>query len=148
PVQTVLNQILAAPEVQWSMSFFRPLTLSNLTIYRLLLENDDDAIRLPDLFVNAQLAYANIFFNGNLDMHAGLDLHWKSAYYAQAYDPAIQQFFNQDMFESPAFPLVDIFFNAKIKRARVYFKYHNVVQLLKGTGYFATPYYPGQRTIL
>lgn len=148
PVQSGGNQILASPEVRWSMTFFRHLTLSNQTIYNLFLENDDDAIRLPDLFVNAQLAYANIFFNGNLDMHAGLDLHWKSAYYAQAYDPAIQQFFNQDMFESPAFPLVDIFFNAKIKRARVYFKYHNVVQLLKGTGYFATPYYPGQRTIL
>src|SRR5690606_29618191 len=113
----------------------------------IFLENNDDAVRIPDLFVNAQLAYSNIFFNGNLDMHAGIDAHWKSAYYARGYSPSIQQFYNQDEFESPAFPLVDVFFNAKIKRARVFFKYNNLIQLIQGTGYFPTPYYPGQRTI-
>ncbi len=147
PVQSGGNQILAAPEVRWSLTFFRHLTLSNRSIYTLFLENNDDAIRVPDLFVNAQLAYSNIFFNGNLDMHAGVDLHRKSAYFAPGYAPAIQQFYNQDVFESPAFPLVDVFVNAKIKRARVFFKYNNVIQLVTGSGYFPTPYYPGQRPI-
>lgn len=147
PVQSGGNQILASPEVRWSFTFFRHLTLSNRSIYTIFLENNDDAVRIPDLFVNAQLAYSNIFFNGNLDMHAGIDAHWKSAYYARGYSPSIQQFYNQDEFESPAFPLVDVFFNAKIKRARVFFKYNNLIQLIQGTGYFPTPYYPGQRTI-
>lgn len=80
-------------------------------------------------------------------MHAGVDLHWKSRYFAPGYDPAIQQFYNQDDFESPAFPLVDIFVNAKIKRARVFFKYNNIMQILQETGYLPTPYYPGQRNI-
>src|SRR5690606_35194885 len=110
PVQSGGNQILASPEVRWSFTFFRHLTLSNRSIYTIFLENNDDAVRIPDLFVNAQLAYSNIFFNGNLDMHAGIDAHWKSAYYARGYSPSIQQFYNQDEFESPAFPLVDVFF--------------------------------------
>ncbi len=147
PVQSGGNQILASPEVRFGITFFRHITFSNQAIYTVFLENADDAIRVPELFVNAQLSYSNIFFNGNLDMHAGVDLHWKSGYYAPGYDPAIQQFYTQDIFESPAFPLVDLFFNAKIKRARVFFKYNNLMQIVRGTGYFPTPYYPGQRNI-
>lgn len=147
PVQSDGNQVFAAPEMRFAITFFRHLTFSNQGTYTLFIENADDAIRVPELFVNAQLAYANIFFNGNLDMHAGVDLHWKSAYYAPGYDLAIQQFYNQDEFKSPAFPLVDIFFNAKIKRARIFFKYNNVMQIFQETGYIPTPYYPGQRNI-
>ena len=147
PRQSDGNQIFASPEVRASLTFFRHIMLSNRTIYTMFIENADDAIRIPDLFVNTQLSYANIFFNGNLDMHAGIDLHWKSAYYAPAYDPAIQQFYTQDELESPAYPLVDIFFSAKIKRARVFFKYNNVLQIFGDTGYFPTPFYPGQRNI-
>ncbi|MEX2230960.1 MAG: putative porin [Cyclobacteriaceae bacterium] len=147
PRQSTGNQIIAAPEVRFSITFFRHVTFSNQAIYSLLIENADDAIRVPELFVNAQLSYSNIFFNGNLDMHAGVDLHWKSAYYAPGYDPVIQQFYNQDILQSPAFPLVDLFFNAKIKRARVFFKYNNVMQIVTKTGYLPTPYYPGQRSI-
>lgn len=148
PIQSAGNQIITAPEVRFSVTFFRHITFSNQTIYTLFIENADQAIRVPELFVNAQLSYANIFYNGNLDMHAGVDLHWKSAYYAPGYDPVIQQYYTQDIFQSPAFPLVDIFFNAKIKRARVFFKYNNLIQVLLKTGYFPTPYYPGQRNIL
>ena len=148
PVQSGGNQILASPEANLSVTFFRHITFSTQAIYTLLLENADDAIRVPDLFVNAQLSYSNIFFNGNLDMHAGVDVHYKSDYFALGYDPAIQQFYNQDVFLSPAFPLVDLFFNAKIKRARIFFKYNNLMQALQGTGYFPTPYYPGQRNII
>jgi len=147
PMQSDGNQIFASPEVHFSITLFRHLTFSNQSIYSVFVENADDAIRVPELFVNAQLSYSNIFFKGNLDMHAGVDFHWKSAYYAPGYDPAIQQFYNQDYFESPAFPLVDVFFNAKIKRARVFFKYNNVMQILLETGYLPTPYYPGQRNI-
>jgi hypothetical protein len=147
PRQSQGNQIFASPEVRAAITFFRHLTLSNQTIYTVFIENADNAIRIPQLFMNTQLSYSNIFFHGNLDMHAGVDLHWKSPYFAPAYDPAIQQFYNQDIFESPAFPLVDIFFNAKVKRARIFFKYNNVMQIFKGTGYLPTPYYPGQRNI-
>lgn len=148
PVQSRGNQIMTAPEARFSLTFFRHITFSNQTIYTLFIENSNQAIRVPELFVNGQLSYSNIFYNGNLDMHAGVDLHWKSAYYAPGYDPVIQQYYNQDIFQSPAFPLVDIFFNAKIKRARVFFKYNNLMQVFLKTGYLPTPYYPGQRNIL
>jgi hypothetical protein len=147
PMQSSGTQIIASPEVKVSFTFFRHITLSGQAIYTRLLENADSAITVPELMVNGQLSYSNIFFNGNLDMHGGVDLHWKSAYNAMGYDPAIRQFYIQNEFTSPAFPIVDIFFSAKIKRGRVFFKYHNLVQAITKSGYLPTPYYPGQRNV-
>lgn len=147
PVQSAGSQVIALPELRFAVTVFRHLTLSTQAMYSLLIQNDDDAIRVPELFVNSQLSYANIFFNGNLDLHTGIDVHWRSAYHARGYDPVIQQFYNQDSFLSPAYPLVDIFVNAKIKRARIFLKYHNPVQLIRETGRFSTPHYPGQRPV-
>jgi hypothetical protein len=148
PVQSSGSQVIASPEVRLAVTMFRNITFRNQVIFTRLLENADDAIRVPDLLVNSQLSYANIFFNGNLDMHAGVDVHWKSKYYAPSYDPAIRQFYNQDDVEVAGFPLIDIFFSAKIKRGRLFFKYHNLVQAFTKQGYFITPFYPGQSNVL
>jgi hypothetical protein len=148
PVQSSGSQVFFSPEFNASFTFFRHFTVSNQTVYTSFIENADDAIRIPQILTTTQLSYANIHFNGNLDMHAGVDIHWKSAYFAPGYDPAIRQFYNQDVFESVAFPIVDIFFNAKIKRGRIFLKYNNLLQTFSPTGYFATPYYPGQRNVV
>jgi len=148
PVQSNGNQIYFTPELRFSVKFFRHVMLTNQTLYTFFAENANDAIRVPELFVNTQLAYSNIHFDGNLDMQAGVEVHWHSAYYAPAYDPAIRQFYNQDDFRVNAFPVVDLFFNAKIKRARILFKWNNLVQLVTTTGYFPTPLYPGQRNVI
>jgi hypothetical protein len=148
PMQSSGNQIMLSPEVRVSLTFLRHITLTTQAIQTNFLENTDNAIRVPELFVNSQLAYDNIHFNGNLDMQAGVDVHWHSAYFAPAYDPAIRQFYNQDYFKVNEFPLVDIFFNAKIKRGRIFVKYHNLVQAFTKSGYFPTPIYPGQRNVV
>ncbi|MBT1697383.1 hypothetical protein KK083_10885 [Fulvivirgaceae bacterium PWU4] len=145
PVQSGGNQVMASPEVRLSVTFLRHITLSGRAIYTHMIENADSAIQVPKLFVNAQLSYSNVFFNGNLDMHAGVDVHWKSPYYAPGYDPAVRQFYTQTSFEVPSFPLVDLFFGARIKRGRVFFKYHNLVYALTKEGYLPTPNYPAQR---
>lgn len=148
PTQSPGNQIYTSPEVRLTITMLRHVQLSARGIYTKFLENTDDAMRIPDLFVNAQLSYANIFYHGNLDMHAGVDVHWQSAYFAPGYDPAIQQFYTQNDFQSPAFPIIDIFFNAKIKRGRIFVKYHNLNQLITKEGYLPTPYYPGQKNVI
>jgi hypothetical protein len=148
PVQSTGNQVIVSPEVRLGITLFRHISFTSQVIYTQVIENSEQGIQLPNLFINSQLSYYNIFFNGNLDMHAGLDLHYKSDYYALAYDPAIRQFYVQQNFKTPAFPLVDIFFNAKIKRGRIFIKYNNLVQAFTKQGYLPTPYYPGQRSIL
>jgi Putative porin len=151
PVQASGGHVIFSPELRISLTFFDHLTLRTRAVYTSLIENSDDAIHVPDLFVNAQLAYENIFVHGNLDMQTGVEVHWQSSYDALGYDPAIQQFYVQDQrvaFRSPSFPLVDVFLNAKIKRGRIFIKYHNVVQLITKEGYFPTPYYPGKANVV
>lgn len=153
PVQSSGQQVIFSPELKFGLTLMRHINLSSHIIYSQLLDNPDDAIQLPKWFINAQLSYENIFFNGNLDMHAGVDVHYKSAYYPLAYDVPIQQFYVQERhtgtaLEVPAFPIVDIFFSARIKRGRIFFKYHNLLQTFSEEGYMLTPGYPGQRNII
>ena len=151
PQQSTGSQVITSPELRFTLTFLRHVTLGGQAIYTSLLENANNAISVPDLFVNGQLAYQNIFFNGNLDMQAGFDVHWQSDYTALNYDPVIQQFYlqyPQGAFQSKAFPIVDVFLNAKIKRGRIFVKYTNLVQAFTGEGYFPTPYYPGQSNVI
>ncbi|MBL7843189.1 MAG: hypothetical protein JNK44_04930 [Cyclobacteriaceae bacterium] len=143
PVQSTGFQTLALPELALRITPVKNTTLSGQVIYSKILENADNAIQLPEFFVNAQLAYANIWFHGNFDFQVGLDFHWKSAYYAYGYDPVIQQFHTQQDFKSPAFPLADVFLNAKIIRGRIFLKYSNLFKVFNGYGDVPTPFYPG-----
>lgn len=157
PIQSTGQQVILAPELSFAVTFFRHITLSGQGIYTQLVENADSALSIPKIHMNLQLAYANIFFNGNFDIHTGVDVHWRSAYDALGYDVALRQFyipndFRQDgpggyqrsTFQVPAHPIVDVFINAKVKRGRIFFKYHNLLQAFTKQGYMPTPNYPGQ----
>lgn len=150
PVQAGGSHVMFSPELRLSLTFGR-MTLRTRAKYTSLLENSEGAMKIPELFVNAQLAYENIHFGGNLELHTGVEVHWQSAYDALGYAPELQQFYVQDpriAFRSNAFPLVDVFVNAKIKRGRIFVKYHNLIQAFTGEGYFPTPYYPGQKNVV
>lgn len=154
PKQSTGTQTVLSPEVRFTLKFLRHVYLRPQAIYTYFLKNDDDAFHIPRYFINTQLAYENLLFNKALQIQAGIDLHWKSAYNALAYDPVIQQFYVQDQtpngkaFVSPAFLLADIFVNGKIKRGRFFLKYHNMVQTFTGIGYVPTPTYQGQHTVM
>jgi hypothetical protein len=180
PFQDPGENVIFSPSLRLELTLLRHIRLSGLAIYSTKLDKTElDPFQIPELLVNGQLSYENIFFNGNLDMHAGVDIHWKSAYNGLAYDVATQQFYVQNgaypsfngigergynftggfvgdtpngvVFQTPVpegvknFPLVDVFFSAKIKRGRVFFKYNNIIQAFTKQGYFITPMYPGQR---
>jgi len=148
PVQSSGNQQTFSPELRMSLRFFKHFYLRPQVIYTSILKNDDNALQIPELFVNAQLAYENMLFKGNMQAQIGFDLHWRSTYNAMGYDPTIQQYYVQTSFTNEAFPLVDFFFNGKFKRGRFFMKYHNIVQAVTGKGYLITPYYRGQPNIM
>ena len=133
------------------ITFFNKIHLKNELLFTNVSGASTDVIRVPDLLVNAQLYYENILFDGNLQMQAGVDGTWKSAYYANAYNPAIQEFHMQNDFGISSFGLLDIFINIKISRAIAYFKYINIGQGISNMGndsaqgYFPSPRYSGQR---
>jgi hypothetical protein len=148
PYQTSGYQTWASPELNLSITLFKHLTLKGQGIYTKILENSDDAMQYPELFINAQIAYADIWFNGNLDFQFGVDTHWKSSYFAPGYDVTTQQFYTQQQYLTPSFPIMDIFLNARIKRARIFVKYNNALMTFTNYGNVPTPFYPGLQNVI
>ncbi len=148
PVQSKGSQILVAPELRIDFNFFRSFHFRPQVIYANLIKNDDNALRVPELFINSQLTFEDHLFKRNIEVQMGVDVHWHSAYTALGYDPAIQQFYVQNNVVSPAFPLMDIFLNGKIKTGKFFVKYHNFIQLITKSGHLPTPDYPGQGNVL
>jgi hypothetical protein len=148
PVQTDGYQTYTAPQLAISMTPLRHVNISAKGIYTRMLENDGDALQMPEWFVNAQLSYANIWFNGNFDFQIGVDVHAKSEYYAYGYDPVIQQFYMQQNFKVPLAPVIDVFLNAKIKRGRIFLKYNNLFKTFNDFAAIPTPGYPGIRNLV
>lgn len=148
PFQTSGDINLLNTSVRASVSFLKNFILSGEAIYSNLSGSSSDAVQVPDIILNAQLAYQNIFYEGNLQLLFGLDFHQRSAYFANAYDPASMQFYTQNEEKVNSFPIVDVFLDIKVNRGRAFLKFKNIYQLMDGTGYLITPGYPGQSTIL
>ncbi|MBY0433687.1 MAG: putative porin [Cyclobacteriaceae bacterium] len=148
PYQSSGNQTFVSPEVRAEVRFLKHVYFRPQIIYTKFINNADSALRIPQVFSNFQLAYENLLFKEHLQLQAGVDVHWRSAYQAMDYDPVIQQFYVQDRTTIASYPLVDIFVNGKMRRGRFFFKYHNLVQAITKSGYLITPNYPGQRNII
>ena len=102
-----------------------------------------DVFNVPTWLYNGSLYFEGEMFGGNLYGQLGFDAHWKSAYYANAYDPVTQQFLVQNDFLVPAYPIVDVFFGFRIARTRVFVRMSHLNQGFPADGYFITPYYSG-----
>jgi Putative porin len=100
-----------------------------------------DLIRLPALFINSRLSYdfkyAKILF-----MQAGIELNYKSGYYADAYMPVTQQFYLQDKIKVKPGLLAEVFLNMRLNRVRFMVKYSQLNQLVLGN-YYVGPKFQG-----
>ncbi len=128
--------------------FFKHFHFKNRFILTTVEGDASEVFRVPKLFNNTQLYYENILINGNLQLQLGFDINFKSAYFANAYNPVLRQFHLQDSFESPAYLNADFFANLKINRGRLFVKYLNLWKAFNDDGYIPTPLYPGQVNIV
>lgn len=148
PEQINGTTTLIRPGLDFSISFSKHFNIVGSADYSIVAGNTTEAFPVPDLVVNANIYYHNIFFNGNLEMQAGLDNHWKSSYYAPDYRVSTHQYFIQDRFLVPNYLISDAYLNIKLSHAYVFAKFNNWLQLVRGgEGYFAAPDYIGKRTL-
>jgi hypothetical protein len=147
PVQSNQPAAYVTPEVRLDLAIGK-VHLRPQVLYSQIVTDADNVLRIPEWFVNGQVAYENLLFKGNLQVQIGVEMHWHSAYMAMGYDPVIQNFYNQDEVITPAYLLADVFFTAKMKRGRFFFKYYNIGQLFTGVGSMPTPYYRGAPNLL
>lgn len=103
----------------------------------------DNYHRFPTL-----ASYHSLFINfglsdNNLINQLGIDFHFNTPYKAMAYMPVVRSFYLQDEHELRAKHLVDVFWNAKVSRARLFIKYQNILGLLFDVApHYDIPFYP------
>ncbi len=102
---------------------------------------------MPTFLINSRLYYTDTTDAGNGTFETGIDVHWKSSYMADGYDPITQQFYLQDEFTVYSYPVIDLFLNFRIKNFSGFLKFShcNESWLAPAPGYFVTPLYPGQK---
>jgi len=148
PVQSTGSQSMLQPQLRMGVSFLKKMNLSVSAIHSLVTANADQALQVPDWLVNGQLAFKGLLFKGNLEAQIGIDLSWRSSWYAPGYDPVTQHYYVQTDERVDQWLGADIFINGRIKRGRFFYKLHNLMQAGGRPGYLLSPGYPGQRTIM
>ena len=104
----------------------------------------NDILRAPKLFVNLRASY-DLLFAKVLYIQTGVELHYKSAYYADNYMPLTQQFYLQNNRRVEGYVLADVFANFRINRTRLFVKMSHVNQDLLQPTYFVGADYLGMR---
>ena len=101
-------------------------------------KNGPDVIRMPPIFINTRIQYEFLYAKV-LYIQAGVDLHYKSPYYADAYMPLTQQFHLQDRQKVEGYVLADLYANLRINRTRLFIKLTHANQGIFQPGYFVAP---------
>ncbi len=120
---------------------FGKFGLDNTLMYQKV-ANGSNVFRVPELVTRNTLYYSDDWFKGNpLCVQIGATFKYFSKYKANAYNPLLAEFRLQNDTEI-GYPTVDLFFNARVRRTRIYFKADNVSSFFFKKDYFSAPGYP------
>lgn len=97
-----------------------------------------DVLRTPPFFINTRLQYEFLYAKV-LYIQAGIDLHYKSSYFADAYMPVTQQFYLQNRQAVEGAVLADVYANLRVNRTRLFVKLTHANQGVFQPGYFVAP---------
>ena len=110
--------------------------------------SDSEVAPLPMLAL-----YGNFYFKflvaKVMDLQIGVDAKWHTKYHAPYYEPATQMFVPQKEIEIGGnSPLMTVYANAHLSRARFFVRYYNVGSLIMRPYNFTMPYYPSYPALL
>ncbi len=103
-----------------------------------------DILSLPTYVARGSIYFQNRYFHHNLFVQTGLSVKYFEAYYANAYNPVLADFLLQKTQKIGGYPLVDVFFNFKVKRFRFFVNAEHINALFeyKTPTYYTAPRYP------
>jgi len=115
--------------------------LDNTLMYQKVLSGET-YLNVPAFTTRNSLYYKEYLFQRALYLQTGFTLKYFTSYNMDAYDPVLAEFYVQNSQNLGDFPVVDFFFNAKIKQTRIFFKLEHLNALITGNNNFAAPEYP------
>ena len=117
------------------------LALDNTLMYQNV-SSGSSVFRVPAFVTRNTFYYQDYWFKGKpMLVNIGATLKYFTKYQMNAYNPLLAEFTLQNT-EEIGFPTIDIFFNAQVRRTRLYFKIDNVTSSISDKNYFSAPGYP------
>lgn len=127
---------------------YKKFALDNTIMYQNV-SSGSSVFRVPELVTRNTLYYADYWFKGKpIYVQIGATFKYFTAYKANAYNPLLAEFQIQNDTDI-GFPTIDVFFNAQVKRTRIYFRFDNISSMfLQNKNYFSAPNYPYRDSVL
>ncbi|WP_233188611.1 putative porin [Tenacibaculum sp. SG-28] len=120
---------------------FGKFALDNTLMYQNV-ANGSSVLRVPDFVTRNTFYYADNWFKGDpIYVQIGATFKYFSKYNANAFNPLLGEFTLQNDSEI-GYPMLDLFFNGRVKRTRIYFKADNVSSFFLKKNYLSAPNYP------
>ena len=115
--------------------------LDNTVMYQNV-SSGSSVFRVPEFVTRNTFYYTDYWFKGKpMLVNIGVTFKYFTAYKANAYNPLLAEFRIQND-EQIGFPTFDLFFNAQVRRTRLYFKVDNATSSFSDKNYFSAPNYP------
>ena len=120
---------------------FGKFALDNTLMYQNV-SSGSSVFRVPEFVTRNTFYYTDYWFKGKpMLVNFGVTFKYFTDYKANAYNPLLAEFRIQDD-EEIGFPTFDIFFNAQVRRTRLYLKVDNATSSFTSKNYFSAPNYP------
>ena len=130
----VINTLEASKTFQASILYFEHkvwLQQANL-----------DIVRLPNFGGFARYYLSGKIFKKVLELQAGAEVFYNTAFYGNAYHPSARVFHLQNQTQIGNYPMLDFFITGKVMTAIIYAKYEHANMDWIRTGFYNTPHYP------
>ena len=113
----------------------------NTLMYQNVLEGLG-VFNVPEFVTRNSIYYKDFWFDNALYLQTGFTFKYFSEYEMDAYDPVLAEFYVQNSQKLGGYPMLDYFFNAKVDKARIFFKLQNLNDLIDSNNNFTAPGYP------
>lgn len=102
-----------------------------------------EVMPVPDLLARQTVFFEDEWFKKAAKIQTGVRLKYFTEFNLPAYDPVLAEFYVQTAESLGAFPLVDFFFQTKIRQTRLFLVYEHMNQLFQGqNNHFSAPGIP------
>jgi Putative porin len=136
-------KVKAEKELRW-----RKFGLMNTIMYQQVVSGEE-VFNVPQIVTRQTLYFQDEWFKKAAFIQTGVNFKYFTAYHMNGYDPVLAEFYVQREEELGGFPLVDIFFQAKIRQTRIYFSYEHINQRFKSTSdHYSAPGYPYRDAVI
>lgn len=130
-------------KVRWNKEFKWRKWALDATVQYQNVNQENNVLNVPELLTRNSLYFSSDVFKKAMFIQTGVTFKYFSAYNMNAYNPVLGEFYVQEFEELGAFPLIDVFINAKVRQTRIYFKAEHLNTIWSTDyNYYAAPNYP------